>query len=183
MNRRLPFAQSASKVPLEQNKASNVIPPLWQTGPVQQHLQKSSSHKQLQPERLTSPQVQTQGQSPTLDKKTNLVHHNEILELNERVLQKEEAVFKKENEINLYKSEIDSLRDECGKLRSKLHAVELYASELQRKNDLLTHEISERNIIIQEFQSSDLGLKSQASMVNKLFVIQSIEMYRTKGRA
>ena len=169
MNRRLPFAQSATKAPLEQIRNSNVIPPLWQTGPVQQqYLQKSSSLKQLHPERLASTQVQTQTQSPGLDKNTNLVHHNEILELNEKVLLKEEAVFKKENEINLYKSEIDSLRDECGKLRSKLHAVELYASELQRKNDLLTHEISERNAIIQELQSSDLGLKSQLGMVNKL---------------
>lgn len=94
-----------------------------------------------------------------------MIHHNELLELNERVLEKEEAVLKKENEINLYNNEIESLRDECGKLKSKLHAVELYAFELQRKNDLLTQEIAERNSVIQELQSTDLGIKAQLNMV------------------
>ena len=71
------------------------------------------------------------------EKKPDLAHHTELLELNERVLEKEEMVIKREGEINLYKNELESLRDECGRVKSKLHAVELYASELQRKNDFL----------------------------------------------
>ena len=100
-----------------------------------------------------------------VEKKPDLTHHNELLELNEKVLQKEEAIFQRDNQISLYKNEVESLKDECGKLKSKLHAVELYASELQRKNDLLTHEISERNAIIQELQSVDIGMKAQYNMV------------------
>ena len=99
------------------------------------------------------------------EKKPDLARHTEILELNEKVLEKEEIVMKREGEINLYKNEVESLRDECGRVKSKLHAVELYASELQRKNDLLTQEIGERNTIIQELQSADLGLKTQLNIV------------------
>jgi len=98
------------------------------------------------------------------EKKPDLARHTEILELNEKVLEKEEIVIKREGEINLYKNEVESLRDECGRAKSKLHAVELYASELQRKNDLLTQEIGERNTIIQELQSADLGLKTQLNI-------------------
>lgn len=100
-----------------------------------------------------------------MEKKPDLNHHNELLELNERVLQRDEVIFQRDNQIGLYKNEIESLKDECGKLKSKLHAVELYASELQRKNDLLSHEISERNGIIQEIQSVDMGMKAQYNMV------------------
>lgn len=141
------------------------VPTSWQQHqkvyqePQQQH----QSQKQASQERFyQNPQVQEQ----FVEKKSNLVHHNEILQLNERVLEKEEAAFKKEGEINLYRNEIQSLRDECGKVKSKLHAVELYASELQRKNDLLTQEISERNALIQELQSADIGLKIQLNMVH-----------------
>lgn len=104
------------------------------------------------------------------EKKPDLAHHTELLELNERVLEKEEMVIKREGEINLYKNELESLRDECGRVKSKLHAVELYASELQRKNDLLTQEIGERNTIIQELQSADLGLKTQLNIVPNIFI-------------
>ena len=107
-----------------------------------------------------------QTQDQTAGKDSHLAHHSELLELNERVLEKEEVVLKRENEINLYKNEIDSLRDECGKFKSKLHAVELYASELQRKNDLLTQEIAEKNTMIQEIQSTDLNLKAQLNIVS-----------------
>src|SRR5690349_17119660 len=95
-----------------------------------------------------------------------LGHQNELLKLNEKVLDQEEKIFKRDNEMNVYKGEIEALKDECGKLKSKLHAVELYASELQRKNDLLTYEISERNNIIQELQASDLGQKAKYNMVD-----------------
>ena len=98
-------------------------------------------------------------------KDPELARHNELLNLNERFLEKEETVMKKENEINLYRNEIESLKDECGRFKSKLHAVELYASELQRKNDLLTQEITEKNTIIQELQSSDLNLRTQLNLV------------------
>lgn len=123
----------------------------------QQQTQKNASQQRFH----GSPQIQNE----FVEKKANLIHHNEILELNEKVLEKEEAVIKRENEINLYKNEIESLRDECGKIRSKLHAVELYASELQRRNDLITQEIAEKNAIIQELQSADLGLKAQLNIV------------------
>ncbi len=139
-------------------QAESVRPLGWQK---QTQDSVSSHHPSSFERKPPSPRIQP----GIVEKNSHLVHHNEILGLNEKVLEKEEIVLQKDNEINLYRHEIESLRNECGKLKSILTTIELHASELQRTNDILTQEIKERNTIIQELQSADLGMKTQLNIV------------------
>jgi hypothetical protein len=118
---------------------------------------------------VQEPNKQLQIQSQYLEKSEKLIHHNELLELNEKILEKEELLIKKENELKLYKSEAESLREEAEKFKSKLRALELYASELQRKNDLLARELNERNATIREMENTDWTRKAQILSVNKIY--------------
>ena len=95
-----------------------------------------------------------------MEKADKLNYHNEILELNEKILDREETIIKREGELKLYKNEVESLREESDKMKSKLKALELYASELQRKNDLLVRDIGEKNQYLQEMENTDWTKKA-----------------------
>jgi predicted nucleic acid-binding Zn-ribbon protein len=74
--------------------------------------------------------------------------------------------MKKDNEIKLYKGEIDAIREDADRQRSKLKAIELYATELQRKNDLLSRDLVEKNNQIREMESTDWTKKAQITGVS-----------------
>jgi hypothetical protein len=112
------------------------------------------------------PQVQTQ----LIEKTDKLQIQSELLELNERVLEREELIMKKENELKLYKGEVDAIRDDADRQRSKLKAIELYATELQRKNDLLSRELVEKNNQIREMESTDWTKKAQITGVSPIIL-------------
>ena len=66
-------------------------------------------------------------------------------------------IFNKEKQINLISSNLNDLAEEYNKLSAKYNALIHYASDIQKKNDILEIEIKEKNFIIEKYQNNDLG--------------------------
>ncbi len=66
-------------------------------------------------------------------------------------------IFNKEKQINLISSNLTNLSEEYNKLSAKYNALIHYASDIQKKNDILEIEIKEKNFIIEKYQNNDLG--------------------------
>jgi hypothetical protein len=75
--------------------------------------------------------------------------------LPKEVLEIEEQVFRFKDENSQLIDENGSLQDDNEKLRSKLKAIVLYSSELQRKNDKLDSELSQYKVAFKELTGQD----------------------------
>jgi hypothetical protein len=75
--------------------------------------------------------------------------------LPKEVLEIEEQVFRFKDENAQLIDENGSLKDDNEKLRSKLKAIVLYSSELQRKNDKLDSEFSQHKVAFKELTGQD----------------------------
>lgn len=71
------------------------------------------------------------------------------------VLEIEEQVFKYKDENALLIEENSHLKDDNEKLRSKLKAIVLYSSELQRKNDKLETDFNKHKVAFKELTGQD----------------------------
>lgn len=96
---------------------------------------------------------------------------NELLYLFQRVRECEDIIAQKDKDIEACQKEIHYLLDEAEKLNVKLKAVEVYASDLQRKNDELLKELAEKNQKLIDYQTNDWAKISQEQAVTR-------ELYR-----
>ena len=132
----------------------------------------ASPHQQLNLKQL---QHNQSGQSVRRDVEAQefykLQSQNDNLEIHGKLLEREEALLKRESELRLAQNEIESLREDNEKLRSKLKAVELYASEIQRKNDMTQRELAEKNSVINDLQNTDFAQKSNLNEVRSCFCL------------
>ena len=91
------------------------------------------------------------------------------MEVHGKLLEKEETLLKREGEFKLAQNEIVALREDNEKLKAKLKAIELYASDLQRKTDLMQRELTEKNSILNNLQNTDFAQKSALNEVKMNF--------------
>lgn len=84
----------------------------------------------------------------------------EILRLRTLLAEIEEKLLQRESELKLAQNEISSLKDDNQGLKSKLKAIELYASELQKLNDTVQQDLADKNALLVDFQSSDIAKRA-----------------------
>jgi chromosome segregation ATPase len=98
-----------------------------------------------------------------------VIPEKDLVELHDKILQRDEILIQKDGQLDQCRAHITELQEEIGKQEAKLAAVELYASEVQRKNDLIGREMNEKNTRINELETADWIRKAQ-----ELQVIESL---------
>ncbi len=84
-----------------------------------------------------------------------LTHDNE--NLSKKNYELEEKLLEKNNEIKKMSNDIEHMTEEYSKLIAKHNALLIYASDIQKKCDLMEIEISEKKEEIAKYQQSDWG--------------------------
>ncbi|KRX06110.1 SMAD/FHA domain [Pseudocohnilembus persalinus] len=79
--------------------------------------------------------------------------------LSEQMMQKEEEILKVKNGAQQWISENNLLREENNKMKAKLHALELYCSEQQKRIDRLNDDSLESRKMLEEVFKQDWGKK------------------------
>jgi predicted nuclease with TOPRIM domain len=83
---------------------------------------------------------------------------NENENLIKKNLELEEKLLEKSNEIKRISNDLDQLNEEYGKLNAKHNALMIYASEIQKKLDLLEMEITDKRVELNRIKNfSDWG--------------------------
>lgn len=72
-------------------------------------------------------------------------------------LELEEKFLEKSNEIKRISNDMDQINEEYCKLNAKHNALMIYASDIQKKLDILELEIGEKRVELNRIKNSDLG--------------------------